>query len=1375
MSDAVDANATPQGPQGARRSRWRAAAIAALVLIALLVAAVWYTETPQFENLVRGKVVAELQRMTGGRVDLGAFHWHLLHLEFTADNLTIHGLEARGQIPYAHIDRLYVRLKVISFLRHEIGMDYLEADRPVFHLIVYRDGTTNQPHPLTREVQRKPAIDTIFELKINQAELRDGVMIVNERKMPFSAAAKQVGVTLEYRPAIGLKGKERYLGSVHVEDLSLRRGNETPEQSVMDMQLELERNQLTVRQFTMRTGKQQLALSGSLTNFANPQWKFQAKGTVDLAEVEALSGISGLTVGRVDLELHGSGTRASFTVDGKSKVTGAAYHAGSIHLTGVNADTRLHITQDELALNDMHARLQQGGSVEGQMRVTDWLGNAQGTAKKKTRGMIRAKLHGIPLTSVMAVVAPPHYTDLGFDTQADGLATVDWTGSAQDFVAAARVTLMPPVRTTPGRVPMYGSVDAAYSNANGSVTIRDLDVHTPSSRVQVTGTLGVYPITRPSKLTVLTTSADLGEFDKALTTLGVMFKGKKGTEVIPVTLHGKMVFAGTLTDSILSPDVKGHVSATNLDFNFSNPWQQPGSGKPGTASAAQVRSIHLDSVDGDAEYSARKIDVKGAVITHGSAVAHVSGELDAHELRPRHYAFDGKSGIRADVSVQGASLADLSAVAGEKVPATGTLDLQAHTGGLLDDLTGGGTLSLRDGTIYGEPYTRFSTDVKFAGQQVNAVNLVFLEDGGRITGSGGYDLKSGVFHFDARGGGFDLARIHRLQSSKYSLAGKLAFEAQGSGTLHAPMVEAKLHLTQLNLDKASTGTIEAEAHTQGRKLLMQVHANLSNAQVQANAETQLAGDLQTKAQVSVTGLNVEPVLTVLNVQGITMHSSIGATLKVNGPLRTPRKLNGDIQVQQMALSVAGVPLKSDGTIHATLTDGSLHLDPLHITGEDTNLRAEGSVGILTEAHAMNLHASGSVNMKLVQTLDEDVTGSGHVDFNVDGNGTFAHPGLTGKVKFTNVALSLQDFPNGLSKMNGTLEFDQDRLDVKDLTAESGGGRLTLGGFVTYQQGLYGNLTATAQDVRIRYPQGVSSMANAQLRLQGTGRSALLSGNVTITRFVVGSGLDLAGFSKSAGSVTMPPNVNAPSNRLRLDIHVVSAPQLDFQNSYAKLAGDVNVRVRGTLAQPTVLGHIAITEGSASFAGTKYELQHGDIYFSNPIKIDPTIDLSATARVEDYDITVGLTGTASNPVPTFRSEPPLSEQDIFSLLALGRTQQEQQIYSTMQSQAGVNSTADALLGGALNATVSSRIQKLFGGGSVKIDPTFVSGAGNSTARITVEQQISKNATLTYATNVNSTAQQLIQGQLNITQNLSIVAVRDEAGVFSLIFKLRRRYR
>ncbi len=138
---------------------------------------------------------------------------------------------------------------------------------------------------------------------------------------------------------------------------------------------------------------------------------------------------------------------------------------------------------------------------------------------------------------------------------------------------------------------------------------------------------------------------------------------------------------------------------------------------------------------------------------------------------------------------------------------------------------------------------------------------------------------------------------------------------------------------------------------------------------------------------------------------------------------------------------------------------------------------------------------------------------------------------------------------------------------------------------------------------------------------------------------------------------MPPDPDAATNKVRLDVHVTSSPQLDFQNSYAKLAGTVDLTVRGTVASPSVLGRIQITDGSATFAGTRYQVQRGDIYFTNPVRIDPTIDLDVLARVENCDVTVGLHGTITNLKPTYRSEPPLSEADVFNLLALGRTQEE----------------------------------------------------------------------------------------------------------------------
>jgi translocation and assembly module TamB len=58
---------------------------------------------------------------------------------------------------------------------------------------------------------------------------------------------------------------------------------------------------------------------------------------------------------------------------------------------------------------------------------------------------------------------------------------------------------------------------------------------------------------------------------------------------------------------------------------------------------------------------------------------------------------------------------------------------------------------------------------------------------------------------------------------------------------------------------------------------------------------------------------------------------------------------------------------------------------------------------------------------------------------------------------------------------------------------------------------------------------------------------------------------------------------------------------------------------------------------------------------------------------------------------------------------------------------------------------------------------------------VQKQLSRQLGVTYATNVNSTAQQLLQAQYDLTSNVSIVVTRDESGVFSVVYKIRRRYR
>ncbi len=118
----------------------------------------------------------------------------------------------------------------------------------------------------------------------------------------------------------------------------------------------------------------------------------------------------------------------------------------------------------------------------------------------------------------------------------------------------------------------------------------------------------------------------------------------------------------------------------------------------------------------------------------------------------------------------------------------------------------------------------------------------------------------------------------------------------------------------------------------------------------------------------------------------------------------------------------------------------------------------------------------------------------------------------------------------LSNMNGTLIFNQDRLQVQTLTATTGGGQMKLGGSIRYRNGIYADLTATGDVVRVRY-YGLSATANANFKLQGSPQSSQLSGTILITRFGIGQDVDFAAFPGREECVPHPIRMQ---RRTRLD-------------------------------------------------------------------------------------------------------------------------------------------------------------------------------------------------------------------------------------------------
>jgi translocation and assembly module TamB len=600
------------------------------------------------------------------------------------------------------------------------------------------------------------------------------------------------------------------------------------------------------------------------------------------------------------------------------------------------------------------------------------------------------------------------------------------------------------------------------------------------------------------------------------------------------------------------------------------------------------------------------------------------------------------------------------------------------------------------------------------------------------------------------------------------------------GNTPTPVINGRLEIANFALNREVLGNINASLETRGDQLLVRGQSSFEDASLDLNGTLTLRNDFPGQMTLKFAHIDFDPLLRAYLQGQITGHSSIAGSFDIRGPMKRPEDLTVAGDVNQLSANLESVKLQNDGPIHFSMDHEVVRADQFHLVGLDTDLFVRGSVGV-TGDHALDLHTQGRINLKLAHEFDANILAAGPVTFRVDVRGTPAQPQMSGKLEMDDASVSLADLPNGLSHIKGSMMFARDRMQIEKLTAQSGGGELNLGGFLAYRNGLYFDLTATGKDVRLRYPPGVSESADANLRYTGSAQSSALTGDVTITRFGMSRQFDFGVFL-AQGKVPSLTTLNPFLENLRLDVHVLSTPELQLETSLARLSGSVDLHIRGTGARPAVLGRVNIAEGDVYFNGTKFRLERGDITFNNPLVLEPFINVEMSARVQNYDLTVGLHGTLSGGkglTLSYRSDPPLSNDDIIALLAFGRTQSQDLANSAQPGQTSPTSSAassasNAVLGEALNAAVGNRVERLFGGSRVRFDPQFIGQTGtNTSTRVTVEQQVSNNVTFTYGTSLTQSTETVIQLEYNIDKNLSIVAVRDQNGVLSFDVSIRRR--
>ncbi len=162
-------------------------------------------------------------------------------------------------------------------------------------------------------------------------------------------------------------------------------------------------------------------------------------------------------------------------------------------------------------------------------------------------------------------------------------------------------------------------------------------------------------------------------------------------------------------------------------------------------------------------------------------------------------------------------------------------------------------------------------------------------------------------------------------------------------------------------------------------------------------------------------------------------------------------------------------LENVGPVRLTYRRDEVRIEQASYRGTDTDFHLAGSARFAGD-QALNLRMDGAVSLQLLSGFYPQLEATGRAQINAAVAGTMATPRLNGKVHLEGASLRYGDFPAGLSNVAGDFNFDVNRMVFDNVVAQSGGGRLAIGGTVAYGGGpLNYVLNVHSDQVRIRYP------------------------------------------------------------------------------------------------------------------------------------------------------------------------------------------------------------------------------------------------------------------------------------------------------------------
>lgn len=509
------------------------------------------------------------------------------------------------------------------------------------------------------------------------------------------------------------------------------------------------------------------------------------------------------------------------------------------------------------------------------------------------------------------------------------------------------------------------------------------------------------------------------------------------------------------------------------------------------------------------------------------------------------------------------------------------------------------------------------------------------------------------------------------------------------------------------------------------------------------------------------------------------EASVVAT--VSGRGTDWRTYDGRIEVRSLRVDLTDLTLSTSRSAALEINGDRLEIvEPILLQGPGTDLRVGGAFLFAPFRLDTTLDGQASLDPLNDITRDWGVAGRTELDVRIAG----APPDLTFDGTMS-VREGLLNAPvlQPIENVSAELTLENRLIRIESFTGSLGTTSATrtnvsAGGEIQLADSVPRSfvLNLDVDEASLRLQQGVRANASADLLLEGSLERSLLSGTMNISegeytqRWDEDALLGLSGSTRASG-------IDHPLARsMSLDIDLVAPGNLRINNNMADVELSADLQVRGTLADPVLLGRTTVLDGSAVFRDQRYRFQRGSIEFQNPLRTEPSFDIAMETSIRQYFVTVIASGSpARGDVEIdFVSSPPLSDLQLIQLLTVGSAPDDNADLENVTLGA-VGAQATSFLTRQYLSQVERGAQQVFGIDRFQIEPSVTDGTGDPTARVTFGKQVTAALWISWTTVLGTTDEQLVSAEYQLTRGIRLTATREEDGSIGVDIRFDLRLR